>query len=301
MRSYRLYLAAASLALFAACSNEDDLSLEQAPETCVATITVNVNEATTRASYDESLKFSWSDGDALSVVYKDGENLVNKKFTISNISGSSATFTCTDFPTGTKTVGVYYPYDEDGEIDVYSPTTTDFENIGNYTALYATGVNVTDGDLGNISLSHVTSYLKFPKGFKFFSDGGDFDNISTLYMAIWGKVGAGEGAAKRVIKYGVDNIDISVANGYGWSINMEGIIVDLESSSALKEDVYLPFFVLPEGEAIEVHLNFLFNRTSGWSYANWMGPEKTLKPGMIYTATSGSFPAKRVSDISNWN
>lgn len=296
MKSYRLYLAAASLAVFAACSNEDDLSLEQAPETCVATVTVNVNEATTRASYDESLKFSWSEGDALSVVYKDGENLVNKKFTISNISGSSATFTCTDFPTGTKTVGVYYPYDEDGEIDVYKPTTTDFAHIGNYTALYATGVNVTDGDLGNISLSHATSYLKFSKGFKFFSDGTDFTNIGAFYMAIKGKVGV-EIGYKRLIKYGVDNIDISTVSG-GYSIDMIKD-VELETNSELKEDVYLPFFVLPEGENIVIYLSALFYRGSIWKYANWEGPEKTLKPGMVYTATSESFPAKSVSDI--WN
>ena len=310
MKSYRLYLAVASLMILAACSNEDELSLGQTPETCVATITVNVNEAATRATYDTGLNFSWSEGDALSVVYQDGGTLVNKKFTIDGeINGNSATFTCSDFPTGTKTVGVYYPYDEDGIIDIHNPDTYDYSNISNYTVLYATGVSVADGDLGSISLSHATSYLKFPKGFQFFSDGTDFANTSAIYVNIDGEIDDDVSENYiRLITYGVDNISYSISEEEsGYTIDMVNATgIGLEENSALSYDIYLPFFVKPESEKISINLHICFNRneedtSSKWAYADWKGPEKTLKPGVVYTATSESFPAKSVSDVTEWN
>lgn len=285
MKVRNLFEMAVCLLVFTACGNDEDLTVKDTPETCVATIEVDIDEVTTRTSYNEALNFSWSAGDALSVAYFDGIGYVGKKFSMKGApEGRIATFECADFPTGEKKVGIFYPYvepNDDGYLtgfELNKLSTCDFEHIGNYDALYAVGVTVTDGVLPKVKLKHAVSFMHFEKGFRFVNGVSDMEKIGAFYL---------ENESRSGIQYRDDDLSF-----YSGAIGFEADL-SMTADGKLDEDIYIPFLVKEGGESLTPTFSVQFIRSGDkWKYIDWEPAAKILQPGMIYTVTSETVPAQ---------
>ena len=295
MKINRFFLAIFAL-LAASCNN--DKMIEDTPEAKPLTITVALPDEApaTRITYDLDAdgiyKGVWNDGDALSVVYKIGDQVYNDKFELASKSedGRTAKFTApatTQLPADdTATVGVYYPYRPSDPgysnhptivmTNNFNVTSDNLAGIGNYCILYATNLTVTNRQMPLINLSNVaTSFLRLPQGLQIFNNHTGTVKINRedlkangFYMGI----------------YKPDNFSIMSYNN--------GVSVFPENFAEIKDgilqrDVFIPIMIKEDytGTA-ELTL-----RIDGLGYYSWTLPSRTISAGKVYTIKQEKMPA----------
>ena len=99
----KLLLLAGITAVFAAACTEEPVVDTPEPQTYSFSLTANVDGDLTKTAYADDKTFSWSDGDAISVLFHKGDD--NKFFTLSTEAGGSATATFTGEITSGYVVG----------------------------------------------------------------------------------------------------------------------------------------------------------------------------------------------------
>lgn len=294
MKINRFFLAAFAL-LAASCNN--DKMIEDTPEAKPLTITVTLPDEApaTRITYDlvdGIYKGVWNDGDALSVVYKIGDQVYNDKFELASKSedGRTAKFTApatTQLPAdGTATVGVYYPYrpiDESYSHPVFSMTNNafrvtsdDLAGIGNYCVLYATNLTVTNRQMPLINLSNVaTSFLRLPQGLQIFSNHTGTVKISMEELKANGfYLGV----------YEPDNFHI-MSYDYGVSVYPKNS-AEIKDG-ILQRDVFIPIMIKEDYTGTAELKLWIGSEEYVWTL-----PSRTISAGKVYTVKQDKMPAK---------
>lgn len=96
MKRYAFYLLIMAVAAVAACQKQNDINTTETKDgSYVYTVNASIDNTESKSDYDADGKFSWTEGDAISVLFHNGED--NKFFTLNRTSGTgnSATFSGT--------------------------------------------------------------------------------------------------------------------------------------------------------------------------------------------------------------
>lgn len=88
MKRYAFYMLVMAVAAVAACQKESAVDNAQEPAQKTYTYTVKASIDDVKSDYDDDGKFSWSAGDAISVLFHNGE--VNKFFTLTTTASGTA-------------------------------------------------------------------------------------------------------------------------------------------------------------------------------------------------------------------
>lgn len=93
MKRFSYILLIASMAAIAACQKQpvDNVPQESLEGSYIYTVKASISELEVKSDYDAEGKFSWSDGDAISVLFHKGDD--NKFFTLTKTSGTGNTAT----------------------------------------------------------------------------------------------------------------------------------------------------------------------------------------------------------------
>lgn len=289
-----LTLCLVSMGMFVSCSSEDvEVSgiTSVKPHRVSITVSTGTDETFTRMSMGADYKMTWSDGDALSVVYSiDGTNYADK-FVLESKStdGKTGTFTCesSNLPTsGNTTVGVYYPWrsiDQSysspifnlyNESDVTSDT---MESMGSYALMYALNITATNGRLPesiNLSTKGVC-FLHIPAGLTLFTGASGTHNIiredidvNSNYFVVYGPTEC----------YIPDYKDCCRV----FLLTAEAKVID----GVLQRDIYVPFF--PSATAIEATVALYVSNVK----FSWTLPSRSYTAGKIYKVNATGMPAQ---------
>ena len=177
MKRYAFYMLVMAVAAVAACQKESAVENPQEPAQKTYTYTVNASINDVKSDYDADGKFSWSAGDAISVLFHNGD--VNKFFTLTTTADgtASASFTgeietgyvigASDQTVEDKKIWALYPASSNHTytsgnthpVSFFIPAETDFRSPGHFSAnmpMYALRV-----DEGSFSFGHLACAYKF--------------------------------------------------------------------------------------------------------------------------------------------
>ncbi len=88
MKRYAFYMLVMAVAAMAACQKESAVDNAQEPAQKTYTYTVKASIDDVKSDYDADGKFSWSAGDAISVLFHKGDD--NKFFTLTTTASGTA-------------------------------------------------------------------------------------------------------------------------------------------------------------------------------------------------------------------
>lgn len=311
MKATRIFWALGCVAALSACTGNDEPQVAQ-QETRTVTFSLNVEQAATRAEYSDNgtaYQFSWTDGDALSVVYEEDGEVKNAKFTVSNASGGSADITG-ELPATVTTVGVYYPYIEKssiagGQSGYYFSDSDNGDfvnqsglgNLGAYGCLGAVGVTVTDGALpATVKMQHLTSFLHFPAGYQFFKEDDTTTSLNqyiTLQAIVGSTMHCGQVTYSPTAFAFPTQASITMyMKATGENFNGLTATAVAVSDGKIQSDIYLPFF-LSESKELVMALTVWKTMYSNVSWSKGSdAPTGTFEPGYVYTVGADKYPAK---------
>lgn len=176
MKRFAFYILLIAVAAMAACQKNSDIeekTIEEQPTAGSYTYTVKASILGTKSDYDADGKFSWSSGDAISVLFHNGSD--NKFFTLTRVSGTGKNATFSGSITAGYVIGAsntgkiwaFYPANSNHSYTVdandnrpyfYTPPVNDLSG-GNFSAnipMY----DVLDAE-GDFSFKYMTCGYKF--------------------------------------------------------------------------------------------------------------------------------------------
>lgn len=179
MKRYALFMLLMAAAAVVACKKNSDIeekAIEEQPSVGSYIYTVKASIPKTKSDYDVDGKFSWSEGDAISVLFHNGSD--NQFFTLTRVSGTgnSATFSgeitdgytigASDGTVSDKKIWVLFPandhhaYTEGSAPSFFMEPETDFTAAG---AHWSANMPLYDllVDEGDVSFKNLCSGFRF--------------------------------------------------------------------------------------------------------------------------------------------
>ena len=278
------YIAIAVMALagLASCQRHDMPGVAGTPALAPLYLNVSASDNATKVAFAEgeelSLTARWEAGDSLSVIYFNGTQLVNEKFTIvdSTITpnGKRGVFFCPSSGAAAleqeTTFTIIYPYTSTLEGGDYTVSIAAQEGtlaaLGgkNVMSHIFTGRSLTT----DVILEQHISILRFPKGLMTVT--GLTDENATLVLS---KGGGSSDLASR-FKAGSGNAVVPEAG----SITVTGVKLD---EGMLREDLYVAFAQDTAGSASQLQLDMTVTG-GGKSYPLQL-PQRDFAAGRVYT------------------
>ena len=148
MKRYAFYMLIMAVAAVAACQKSpviEENAIEEQTPTGTYIYTVNASIPETKSDYDGSGNFSWSAGDAISVLFHKDDD--NKFFTLTRVSGTGNTATFRGNIDEDYVIGASDGTGSDKKIFAFYPASTSHSYTeGNYPSFYTPAVNDLSGE-----------------------------------------------------------------------------------------------------------------------------------------------------------
>lgn len=147
MKRYALFMLLMAAAAVVACQKNsviEENAVEEQPVTGTYVYTVNASIPETKSDYDDEGNFSWSAGDAISVLFHNGDD--NQFFTLTRVSGTGNTATFSGsiddgFTIGSSNTGKIFALYPASTSHSYTPGSND-----NYPSFYTPALNDLSGE-----------------------------------------------------------------------------------------------------------------------------------------------------------
>lgn len=242
MKTRNLLLTFCCMAALTACTSNDEPMVNEVKAPQPMSITLSLADPATRAQYaeqeDGSLKATWSEGDAVSVLWYDSD-WHNDIFTLdaASVGKTSGTFTGTFTGTEntTKKALLLYPANEalytgiDTEVLSIENQDGTLESLSKYDIMVAEELDISANALpAEMTLKKQVCVMKMPKGLQFFTSQptGGKASLKMSFTSI------------ASVKFIINGGNISKLEG---TLSLSSISFDTDGK--LAQDYYVAFYV----------------------------------------------------------